>query len=357
MTKFYSIFNIACLSTLWILMVSSGMVCAEPAKRLFIVHSYEQNHICGQPQHDGAIKALEDAGWTVGKNLELSVYYMDTKRKNNTKALIAQQAGLALKEIKRFKPDVILTLDDNAFKTVCLPLSEKPVKIIFSGMNGQPEAYNKSRRFMHSRAMPGGNITGVYEKLHIREAIQVLASMHNIEKILILDDLSPTGKAIAKQVELELKPDQNKDPLPCTVEHQTLHSWEAFQQTIAAVNSSAEIGAFYLGTLLLKDASGNTYTAKEIIDYTIKNARKPAIGLNYAFIKLGLYGGASVDFFAMGKQAGEKVAKVLSGVAPGTLPIEDAQRVALVFNLTRAEKLGLKIPTDILMAADEVFRH
>jgi hypothetical protein len=29
-------------------------------KRLLIVHSYEKDHICGQPQHDGAMTALAE---------------------------------------------------------------------------------------------------------------------------------------------------------------------------------------------------------------------------------------------------------------------------------------------------------
>lgn len=356
MNKSHSKFVVVVLTAVSILMALFDILFAEPVKRIFIVHSYEKNHICGQPQHDGAVNALEEDGWIVGKNIELCVYYMDTKRKNNTSELISRQARLALKEIESCRPDIVLTLDDNAFRTVALPLSGKPVNIVFSGMNRQPEDYNRSSRFMENRTRPGGNITGVYEKLHTREAIQVLSKMHEIKKTLILDDLSPTGKAIAKQVELELKPDPDKEPLPCVVERKTLRSWEDFQQTIEVINSSPEIGAFYLGALLLKDASDRTYTAKEIIDYTIKKAQKPAIGLNYSFIKLGLYGGVSVDFFAMGKQAGHQIAKVLNGADPGILPIEDAQKVALVFNLARSEVLGIDIPTDILMAADEVFR-
>ena len=56
----------------------------------------------------------------------------------------------------------------------------------------------------------------------------------------------------------------------------------------------------------------------------------------------------------MGCQAGEMVARILRGEDPGDMPIEEARRYALVFNLRRAEQLGIKIPSDILMAADEV---
>ncbi|MFO7749562.1 MAG: ABC transporter substrate binding protein, partial [Desulfobacteraceae bacterium] len=127
-------------------------------------------------------------------------------------------------------------------------------------------------------------------------------------------------------------------------------------KTIDTINADPDIGAFYLGALLLRNAAGKTYTAPDIIDYVVNHAQKPAIGPNYAFIKMGLFGGASVDFFAMGVQAGKKAASVLNGKDPGSLPIDDAREIALVFNLARAETLDIHIPNDILLSADEVYR-
>ena len=92
---------------------------AEPS-RIFILHSYEEDHICGQPQHDGVIDALSRNGFHAGKDFTLGVFYMDTKRKNNTPALIARQAAAAMEQIEAFAPDVLVTLDDNAFKHVGL---------------------------------------------------------------------------------------------------------------------------------------------------------------------------------------------------------------------------------------------
>lgn len=325
-------------------------------KRLFIIHSYEQGHICGQPQHNGALKALEEAGYLEGENLLVETYFMDTKRANNTPTLIAEQASQAITKLNEFKPDVVLTLDDNAFKTVALPAAQGKTPYVFCGLNGQPELYNEKNFFMNSRQTPGSNITGVYEKLYIREALYVLSTMLNLDKVLVLDDKSPTGRAIAKQVELELAPSSGRKPITSRLEQRTIESWEQFTAVINEINKDDEIGAFYLGTLLLQDSVGRVYTASEIIDYTIKHAQKPAIGLNYAFIKLGLYGGATVDFYAMGHLAGKKIATIFEGGSVGTIPIEDAPKIALVFNLKRAEDLGLDIPADILMAADEVFR-
>jgi len=48
------------------------------------------------------------------------------------------------------------------------------------------------------------------------------------------------------------------------------------------------------------------------------------------------------------------VVRILLGEAPGNIPVEEAQRYALVFNLDRARQLGIQIPPDVLLAADEV---
>jgi ABC-type uncharacterized transport system substrate-binding protein len=80
------------------------------------------------------------------------------------------------------------------------------------------------------------------------------------------------------------------------------------------------------------------------------------MSLNYFFSKLGLYGGAAVDFTSMGRMAGEKVARILNGEKAGSLPIEDARDYAIVFNQRRARQLNIAIPTPLLTAADHVYR-
>lgn len=327
---------------------------AEKNKRVVIVHSYEKDHPCGQPQHDGAVSAMAMAGWEKGKNLDIETLYMETKIKNNTPELIQRQAEKALAKIREISPDLVITLDDNAFRTIGLELARTDLPVVFSGINVQPETYNKTRPFMKNREKPGYNITGVYEKLHIREAVTVLSNMLDFDTLVVLEDLSPTGRAISDQIKLETSPSSWKSP-PCTIQSRTLNSWEEFKNAIEIINQDARIDAFYLGATLLKDQCGKAYSAGDIVDYTIKHARKPSLAINYAFTRMGLFGGASIDFYSMGIQAGEKAGEILIGTPPGVIPIEDAHRIALVFNLSRAEALGIKIPKDILLSADEVY--
>ena len=58
----------------------------------------------------------------------------------------------------------------------------------------------------------------------------------------------------------------------------------------------------------------------------------------------------------MGKLAGQKGAKILSGTKAGELPVEDAPDYAIVFNVKRAGDLGIQIPPRVLSAANAVYR-
>jgi hypothetical protein len=148
-------------------------------------------------------------------------------------------------------------------------------------------------------------------------------------------------------------PDQAKPPYRVLMK--TVYSWEEYTKEIKKAAADPQISACYLAALGLKNQKGKVFSATEIINWTTSNMPKPATGPNYEFIRLGLFGGASVDFQAMGKQAGYLAARILEGEPPAGLPILEADRVALVFNLKRAKELGINIPRDILLAADEIY--
>jgi len=325
--------------------------------RVMIVHSYDRDHVCGAPQANGVVTALREAGWIEGKNLEIRSYYMDSKKTHTTPDAISGQAALALAEIEGFAPQVVVVLDDNAIREVMLPLVDrKDLSVVFSGMNGQPEAYNEKRPFMHDKRRPGSNITGVYEKLWVSKSLVVMnAALQNFDKssrVVGITDYSPTGNAITRQFELELAHEE----LPVTWDLHRVGNFDEYKALIGELNADAGVVAIYPAALSLRTAEGTTYTAKDIFAWTTENSQKPEMALNYFFAKIGLFGGAAVDFDAMGYLAGQKVALILGGKAAGDLPIVDAKNYAIVFNTSRANRLGITIPDALLTAADHVYR-
>jgi len=329
---------------------------AQEVKRVYIAASYEKNHICGGPQEAGVIKGLNKTGWFEGMNLKIKRYYMDTKRKNTTLEAMKKEANIIFRQIKEFNPEVLVVLDDNAFRELALPLAGgKDLSVVFSGINGQPESYNAKKRFMDTREKPGGNITGVYEKLYVvRSMIVMQSAITGLKgkKIVGIADYSPTGNALTAQFEIELK----SKPRNIDWELKRVKDWHEYTSLIKKLNDDEEIGAIYPVALTLKVSETVTYTAPEIFKWTMENSQKPEMALNYFFAKIGLFGGAAVDFKAMGFLAGKKAGQILNGEKPGNVSIEDAPDYAIVFNLKRAKELGIDIPHPLLTAADHVYK-
>ncbi|GFM38622.1 ABC transporter substrate-binding protein [Desulfovibrio psychrotolerans] len=351
-----------CASSVGLLALCTVLACffafasrvAAGEKKVFILHSYELGHVCGGPQHDGALRALREAGFEPGRNLAVQAFAMDTRRVNTTPERMRTQARLALEDIARFSPDVLITLDDDAFRTVGLQVANTPLPVVFSGLNGRPESYSQQVPWLESRNRPGHNITGVLEKLHTLTALKVHRKiLGQLTTVYVIADSTITGAASVEQVREELQAEPNDFLWTLSV----TDSWEDYQRHIRGACANPRVDLLYPLALQLKDAAGRVYTAPEILRWTTQVCRKPDLAVNYSFVEHGLMGGVGVDFEYMGWQAGSMAARILSGESAGEMPMQEAQRYALVFNMARVRELGIEIPQDILLAADHVYNE
>jgi hypothetical protein len=170
-------------------------------------------------------------------------------------------------------------------------------------------------------------------------------------KVVMITDMSPTGNALTKQFELELTGQTD-----VKWEVRRVKDWTEYMKLIEELNGDAIVKAIHPVALTLPVDGGGRYAAAEIYDWTIAHSKKPEMAINYFFARMGLFGGAVINFGTMGKLAGQKGAKILSGTKAGDLPIEDAPDYAIVFNLKRANDLGIQISPRVLAAASAVYR-
>ena len=82
--------------------------------------------------------------------------------------------------------------------------------------------------------------------------------------------------------------------------------------------------------------------------------RLPTMFINKDYVLAGGLMSYGADFTRMWRRAADYAAKILKGATPNDLPVEQASKFELVVNLKTAKALGIELPADILVRADEV---
>jgi ABC-type uncharacterized transport system substrate-binding protein len=169
-------------------------------KKILYVNSYHPGYLWSDGEQAGAMKILSRSGVTV------KVLYMDTKR--NTSEEFCKTAGLNVKkEIETFKPDVLITADDNAFIYVVKDhYRDAELPVVFCGFNwdisivggpyknttGMLEVGLSSQLYEHMQKFSKGDRLGllVYDAPHERrniEYFQKYVSKKPLEVALVKD--------------------------------------------------------------------------------------------------------------------------------------------------------------------------
>jgi len=99
----------------------------------------------------------------------------------------------------------------------------------------------------------------------------------------------------------------------------------------------------------------NTSQRKLITDFTLANGL-PAIFGDRQFVSDGGLMSYWTDWIDLRRRTAAYVDKILKGAKPADLPIEQPTKLELVINLKTAKALGITIPKELLLRADEVIQ-
>jgi len=95
---------------------------------------------------------------------------------------------------------------------------------------------------------------------------------------------------------------------------------------------------------------------QRIVDLAARE-KLPAIYWDRTFAESGGLMSYGPDYLDIDRRAAYHVDKILKGIRPGDIPIEQPTRFELVINLKTAKALGLTIPPSLLLRADQVIEQ
>jgi len=318
----------ALVLALILLIAPHGARAQQPSKVSRIGWLSSASPTAGADRLQAFKQGLHALGYVEGQNL--TIEYRWAEGKNDR--LPAHAA-----ELVRLKVAVIVT--QGSLATVEARKASPTLPIVFAVANDPVAA-----GLVRSLARPGGNVTG----------LAVLSSEITAKRVELLREAAPGINRVAalwnpgnasshpelKQTEgaaqalgIELQSVEVRDP-------------RMLEQAFAAMTKAKATGLIVLSDNMLFGQRAR------IADLAIQ-ARLPAIAWTPEFVERGellmIYGPNVAD---MHRRAAAYVDKILRGVSPADLPVEQPTTFDLVINLRTAKTLGLTIPQSLLQRAD-----
>jgi ABC-type uncharacterized transport system substrate-binding protein len=282
-----------------------------------------------EPWHEAFRQGLRALGWIQGENVRFEYRYSEGRD---------ERLPEVVTDLLAVKPDVIVT----AVNTDTQPAAKatKTIPIVMAAP-GDPVATG----LIQNLARPGGNVTGLTQMATdlAGKRLQLLKDVApEIARVAVLWDPRGGVSSLAWQEVQE----------PARRLGIGLHSLEVRNDDELDAALARAVEARDNGLMPLQ---GPIFVVNEkrIVDFAIEH-RLPSIFHLPEFARAGglmSYGPDRADLF---RRAAAYVDKILKGAKPGELPVEQASKFQLVFNLKTARALGLGVPQSILARADEV---
>jgi putative ABC transport system substrate-binding protein len=242
-----------------------------------------------------------------------------------------------LAELVKSQVDVILVFGDAAIRaaqqaTTTIPILAGTEDMVGSGL-------------VSSLARPGGNTTGISilaTELDGKRQEILIEAVPGLRRMAVLADSNATGSrqlqalqeaARARGIEL------------------SIHQIASAEEITAAIDAAKASGAAALNVL----SSPFLYGNRQIVMQRVAALRLPAI---YQFSEEADEGG----FVAYGPSlvqilrelVAPQLVKLLRGVKPADIPIEQPTKFELVVNLKTANAMGVTVPATLVARADKV---
>lgn len=303
----------------------------DRVQRIGVLTSYDETDPEAKAYLSEFMKALGELGWADGRNVQMDFRWA---RGN------VDRARMYAKELVDLRPDVILA--ESTPQTAALQRETRTIPIVFVNVSDPVGS-----GFVAGLPHPGGNFTGFspYDPSLGGKWLELLSDI----------------AAGVKRVAAMFNPD--------TASYVTSYYLPSFENAarslkvdpiVAPVHGDAEIESVMTalgrepggGLVVMSDSFTFVHRTQIILQATRNNV--PAVYWRSTFVRGGgllSYGPDNVNIF---RQSASYVDRILRGAKPTELPVQLPVKFEMAVNAKTAKALGLTVPPDLLVAADEV---
>ena len=273
------------------------------------------------------VQGLHDHGWIDGRTVKIQYRWAGGQSRRYSEIAA---------EFVRLKVDVIVTVGS---AVIAAKQATASIPIVFA-LAVDPVASG----MVASLARPGGNVTGFsVESIDlVGKRIEILRELlPGLRRLAVIADTGYPASVLEKDQVLS-----SAQKIGVDVDVLGIQRAEDIVPAFEALKS---------GTQALYVCPGALVNANYIrINTLALGARLPTMHAVRDFVGSGGLLSYGPNYTNLFRRSAEYVDKILKGAKPADLPVEQASKFELVFDLTTAKALKLTIPESLLLRADDV---
>ena len=284
-------------------------------------------HAALDAANKGFVEGLASKGYKEGQNIAYD--------RQNAQADQSNLQNIAHRFVNN-KVNLICAIATPAAQTVANVTSDIP--IVATAVTDY-----KTAKLVKDNAKPGTNVTGTTDMNPVEQQLDLLLKVvPNAKSVGTIYCSSEVNSQL--QIEILKKAAAAKG---VTVKEATVSNVNDIQQ--AARSLVGKVQAIYVPT------DNVLASAMPTLVSVTEEAKLPVICGEGGMVKAGGLATLGVDYYKLGFQAGEMAADILSGKSkPADMAIQAQKEFKAMVNLKEAEKIGLKVPEDVLKGAELV---
>src|ERR1051325_8602547 len=274
-------------------------------------------------------QALQQLGWTEGKNLQIDARW-SVGDADEVRKYAIEWAALA--------PDVILVSGGTPLEHLLQVTRAVPVVFVIV-----PDPVGSG--FVESLSRPGGIATGFtqFEYSLCAKWPELLKQMApGVTRVAVLRDHAVTAGIGQFAVIQSAAPSVGIEVIPVSVR-------DAGEIERAVTGFARSPGR---GLILTASALGNFH--RDLVIALAARHKLPALYPSKPYTAAGGLISYGADFIDQFRRAAGYVDRILKGEKPADMPVQAPTKYELVINLKTAKALGLSVPPALLSRADEV---